>query len=77
MKAQDACFDENATEEPSMWASCGKNDTNGEYLRCAQEDVMCGKLQCRPKPDMSLPTFPVLGGNRGMNCCICFTYMAL
>ena len=48
------------------WASCGKSKATGKYTSCLEQDVLCGKLQCKAKSsEVSLPVFPLLGTNRG------------
>ena len=62
-KAEDHCFTENA-DVGDIWASCGKN-SSGLYVKCATEDILCGKLQCKAVEGESLPKYPVIGSYRG------------
>ena len=64
VKADDMCFDYNADDNPDQWASCGK-DADDNYVKCAEKDVLCGKLQCKPLPGTEFPQFPIIGNYRG------------
>ncbi|XP_077595861.1 disintegrin and metalloproteinase domain-containing protein 9 isoform X1 [Stigmatopora nigra] len=43
-KAADACF-QNINMKGNLFGNCGIT-SNGEFIRCALDDTMCGKVQC-------------------------------
>ncbi|XP_057305646.1 zinc metalloproteinase-disintegrin-like EoMP06 [Hydractinia symbiolongicarpus] len=72
VKAHDVCFKQNA-KSANEWGNCGKNN-RGEFIPCAEADILCGKMQCAGKSkDHPLPTFPIIGSSRKRNK-IVFTY---
>jgi len=64
VKAHDACFNNNLRGDE--YGNCGEADVDGKFSKCQPSNTVCGKLQCSGKSvSHPLPTFPVIGSNRG------------
>ncbi|XP_066932758.1 zinc metalloproteinase-disintegrin-like VLAIP-B [Clytia hemisphaerica] len=61
MKAEDICFSGN--EDGDRFGHCG-TDARKQKIKCAEENILCGKIQCQGKPGESLPRFPLIGTKR-------------
>lgn len=64
MKAPDVCFSSN--KDGDQYGNCGKNERDKE-VKCAQKDVLCGKIQCQAQSGKSLPEYPLLGTGKSVS----------